>query len=876
MEPSLYKYILMHSKKDQFALVLLSLASLPLVYITLELPKRIINLLEGRDLPAGILGYEFDRLEYLMILSSAFLLVVLVSGLLKYILNVYRGALGERVLRRFRFELYERVLRFPIPHFKRVSQGELIPMIMAETELLGEFIGESFTLPVFQGGILLTYLFFIFQQDPFLGLAAIALYPFQLYVIPRLQKRVNELSKERVATARNLSGRIGETVSGIGEVHANDTSHFERAHIGQRLGKIYLIRFAIYKRKFFIKFLNNFIAQLTPFFFYSVGGYFVLRGDLSIGSMVAVLVAYKDLSGPWKELLRYYQRMEDIRVKHAQVIQQFDPQNMLAAEIIDHRPETLELPGREIQASNIRYSEDGLYFSIDGTSFKFPMDQHYAAVGLGNSGKDELAFLVSRLTNPSSGSITVGKWKMEDIPESITGTRFGYIGAGAFMFNGTVRDNACYALKHHPVNKQGDESDEIEHERLLSRQAGNTDNRYDDEWIDLASLGLDNPEQLDARIIEILECVELDDEIYQFGLQSHVDQSMKPELTNRVMEARKQLRDKFREPDIARLVEPFDHEKYNLNMTVSENLLFGTVYGESIDAEQLIDNPLIYKVLGEFFLDREFLNAGVQIAEIMLDLFSDVEPDSELFDQFSFINADDLPEFNKLMQQTRQDGTDNLPQHDKRRLMSLPFKLIVARHRLGLITEPIQQTILEARHRIHALAATEDLGIEFFDESRYNPRVSVQDNILFGKLAYGQAHGQQKVNELIADVVETLGLRNDIIAAGLDYEVGVAGGRLSPIQRQKLGLARVLLKTPDFLVINEALSSLDPASHRRLIGNVKKAMQGRGILWILGRVQLAEQFEEVVVMERGKILDTGSFTEMKDKNDHFQLLLSAE
>jgi putative ABC transport system ATP-binding protein len=208
--------------------------------------------------------------------------------------------------------------------------------------------------------------------------------------------------------------------------------------------------------------------------------------------------------------------------------------------------------------------------------------------------------------------------------------------------------------------------------------------------------------------------------------------------------------------------------------------------------------------------------------------------------------------------------------------MSLPFKLIVARHRLGLITEPIQQNILKARRQIHELAATEDLGIEFFDELHYNPRISVQDNILFGKLAYGQAHGQQKVNALIADVVESLGLRNEIIAAGLDYEVGVAGGRLSPVQRQKLGLARVLLKAPDFLVINEALSSLDPASQRRLIDNVKKAMQGRGILWVLGRVQMAEQFDAIVVMERGKILDTGSFTEMKDNNDHFQLLLASE
>jgi putative ABC transport system ATP-binding protein len=227
------------------------------------------------------------------------------------------------------------------------------------------------------------------------------------------------------------------------------------------------------------------------------------------------------------------------------------------------------------------------------------------------------------------------------------------------------------------------------------------------------------------------------------------------------------------------------------------------------------------------------------------------------------------------LQQSRKDGLDNLASEDKRRLVSLPLKLIVARHRLGLITDPIQQSILQARARIREIAASEDLGIEFFDEASYNPRISVQDNILFGKLAYGQAHAQQKINNLIVDEVNSLGLRGDIIEAGLRYEVGVAGGRLSSIQRQKLGLARALLKAPDLLVVNEALSSLDPSSERRLIENVREAMSGRGILWILGRVQLAEQFESVMVMERGKLLEQGSFKEMESSSEHFRELLAS-
>jgi putative ABC transport system ATP-binding protein len=356
-------------------------------------------------------------------------------------------------------------------------------------------------------------------------------------------------------------------------------------------------------------------------------------------------------------------------------------------------------------------------------------------------------------------------------------------------------------------------------------------------------------------------------------LLSYVQQSADLDLVERIMEARKQLRDKFRDAEIERLVEPFDYEKYNLNMTVSENLLFGTVYDTAVDVEQLIDKPIIQNVLIEYGLNDVFLNAGLQIAEIMLDLFSDVEPDSELFEQFSFIDADDLPGFNKLLQQSRQNGIENLPEEDQRRLISLPFKLVVARHRLGLITEPIQQSILQARVKIREIAQTEDLGIEFFEETSYNPRISIQDNILFGKLVYGQAHAQQKINSLIADVVNSLGLRNDIIEAGLRYEVGVAGGRLSSVQRQKLGLARALMKAPDLLIVNEALASLDPSSERRLIDNVRSTMRERGILWVLGRVQLAEQFETVMVMERGKLLDKGPFSAMQQSNEHFQHLL---
>jgi ABC-type bacteriocin/lantibiotic exporter with double-glycine peptidase domain len=875
MEPSLYRYILTHSRNGQILLALLALVSFPLVYILLELPKKIINMLQGEGIPEAILGYPVDEVSYLAFLSLCFLSVVLASGGIKYVINVYRGVLGERLLRRFRYELYERILRFPPPYFKRVSQSELIPMITAETEPLAEFIGESYTLPLFQGGMLITYVVFIFQQDPYLGLASIALYPFQLYVIPKLQRKVNRLSKERVRTVRSLSGRIGESVSGINEIHANDTSHYERAHISHHLGIIYGIRYAIYRRKFFIKFLNNFIAQLTPFFFYSVGGYFVLRGDLTIGSMVAVLVAYKDLAGPWKELLRYYQRKEDIKVKYTQVIDQFSPAGMTDPAKINQELDSIQLPTGDWKANNVSYSEDQLYFNVNSVNFTLKPDQHVAAVGLSNSGKDELAGLMSRLINPTSGSLTKGMTKMSDLSEAVTGHRVGYVDKHTYLFTGTIRDNLLYPLKHRPVTDDPKaDSNQRAIESQLAVSSGNSKHHIGDQWIDSTGIGTVDDTIFSDRIREIIETVDLGDEIYQLGLTSQVDQSKNLDLARRIMKAREQLHDRLSQEDHIRLTEPFDQDKFNTNLTVAENLLFGTIYDDSIDSERLAENPYIRQVLDESQLTEDFLAAGKQIVEVMLDLFSDVEPDSELFEQYSFINADDLAKFQQLKVRVIDQSTAIINTEDRVLLLSMPFKLIVARHRLGLIDDSIQLRILTARKLIRHQALDNNLGIEFFDQTQFNPKISIQDNILFGKLAYGQVNVQTKINLLIADVVKELELRNDIIDAGLNFEVGVAGARLLATQRQKIGLARGLIKAPDILVINEATAILDTAAEKRLISQIRQQMKSRCLFWVLARTQLAVNFDNVIVMERGKIVGNGKYRELENSNQSFQQLLS--
>ncbi len=101
-----------------------------------------------------------------------------------------------------------------------------------------------------------------------MGLAAVALYPVQGYVIPKLQRKVNQLNRRRVRTVRQVADRVQESATGITDILANDAVRLQLTGFAHLLGTIYDIRFEIYQRKFFVKFLNNFMGQLTPFFFF--------------------------------------------------------------------------------------------------------------------------------------------------------------------------------------------------------------------------------------------------------------------------------------------------------------------------------------------------------------------------------------------------------------------------------------------------------------------------------------------------------------------------------------------------------------------------------------------------------------------------------
>ncbi|MGH7094348.1 MAG: ABC transporter ATP-binding protein, partial [Stellaceae bacterium] len=266
-----------------------------------------------------------------------------------------------------------------------------------------------------------------------------------------------------------------------------------------------------------------------------------------------------------------------------------------------------------------------------------------------------------------------------------------------------------------------------------------------------------------------------------------------------------------------------------------------------------------------------------RVAATMVEIFADLPPGHEFFEQYSFISDTDIPEFAAMLGAIDGTPPSALPDDQRRKLLSLPFKLIAARHRLDVLDEAMQQRLLEARRVFHETLPDELRGeIAFFDPDDYNAAASLQDNILFGKIAYGEADATTRIPEVLSEVLGALSLRPAVVGVGLDYNVGTAGSRLSQAQRQLAAIARAVLKRPDLLILGEATSALDGRAQTKVTQGLREEMVGRGLIWALHRAGLARNFDRVLVMSAGKLQEQGSFAELDHKDSLTTLLMAAE
>lgn len=833
----LFYWIINRFRGLQMLLLLVIVLSLFFRVFPLEMQRKIINE-----------AISLKQLELLYLYCGLYIGAVIIASLMKYFINSFQAIIGQKILMELRRELYNHILQLPLPFFHRTQAGTIISAVTSELNAIGTFLGGALAVPITSVLTFVVFAGYMIYLNPLLGLISIAVYPFELIVIPFLQRRYNHVNRTRVTTTRAMANLVNEASSGIHEVQGNASYDLERSKLDRLISRLYVIMRKLAILKYGIKFSNNLFQSLGPFLLFLLGGFMAIKGEFTIGALVAFLSAYEKVYDPWKEVIEYYQGFQDAQVRYKQIMDSFD----LEPEYLLKAPDrsVLTLKG-EIEAQDVGYSINGSVRILDDITFKLKAGNHLALVGYSGSGKSTLSLLLGQLYSYTDGLLSIDQHKISDLTKADVSKNISFVAQHPFIFTGTVRENLLYSCNALHISGQ-----------------------------------LDNiPERDD--IIEMINNVGLSEDVIRWGLKTVIPPKHAYPLVDKFLRMREIVLEQLRE-QFTHVVEFYDSNDFLEHSNLGINLTFSS-YPGSPQVGKLLDNHAFRDFLTAQEIEDELCELGLAIASTTISFLGSFQND-EFFFQGSPMEPHQLDNYALLIKKSQKKGLVDFTRKDKDQLLSLALQFTPGKHKIYTISKTLKDRILGLRHTFlqnvlgidleqcrngvlqrtiydMAQVAPEQHKIFFtpFCTSQYLYSHTLLDNIIFGTVIEKEVV-QSTLAPLALRQFDEQGLLVEVSEIGLDFHVGSKGDRLSGGQKQKIAIARALLKRSPILILDEATASLDNRSQAQIQNYIEKHLKGTTtVVAVVHRLDMIAGYDHILVMKAGKVVESGEYTELMNQ-----------
>jgi ABC-type bacteriocin/lantibiotic exporter with double-glycine peptidase domain len=298
---SLYGFVWRVSTGDQVWLLILSGLVAVMNTVPIEIQRRVVN----RSLKEG----SFRSLTYFV---AAYALVVLVQGGLKLLSNIYRSWVSEHCVRSLRSFLNRQETPTAGENASKdesaAKQGTEISMIIAESEPIGAFVGESVAEPLLQAGIMLFTIGYLVVLQPVISIAIAGVFVPQFVFVPLMQHAITVRAEKRIAVLRTASASVVDD-NGDGKKTSDGDQE-------ARFARVFALNMGVYKLKFSMNFLTNLCHQLGIAGILGIGGWYVVNGKTEVGTVVAFISGLGTIKDPWDDLTTWFQTMMVTRARY--------------------------------------------------------------------------------------------------------------------------------------------------------------------------------------------------------------------------------------------------------------------------------------------------------------------------------------------------------------------------------------------------------------------------------------------------------------------------------------------------------------------------------------------------------------------------------
>ena len=425
----LYKYW-----KLQVGVIILGVITVPLSLVNPYLTKLVIDK-----------AYGNKDLKLFLILAVIGGSIFVFNGLI----NSFRDYRSRRINRHVHFDITKDLFRhlqfLPLSFFNDRSTGEHIYRISADVGSVSNFICNTIPEIVILFPRLLFILLVVFYLNWKLALFTTLLVPLG-YVHPYFfGKWFREITRCMIEKSQGVFKGLHEVFSHIYLVKALGKEDYEIKRFEEALAKSMNFELKNAKLSSISNFLSSVLNKVLSGFIALYGGYLVIKGGMTLGSLTAIMIYLTQLIGILKSIGEFYRNVTINSVSFSRISEIMDikPSICDAEEAVSYRIKKGKIEFKDV---SFGYEKDNVI--LKGINFLIEPAAKIALVGLSGCGKTTILSLILRLYEEAEGIITIDGIDIRKIKLESLKSQIGIALQEPFLWNDTVANNILYGAEY--------------------------------------------------------------------------------------------------------------------------------------------------------------------------------------------------------------------------------------------------------------------------------------------------------------------------------------------------------------------------------------------------------------------------------------------